>query len=74
MLEFYEDELMVHNIDSDSCVGENIDVAHVADFPWGRLIVTAVIQLRGVHADAGGSVVGEGLILNLDIVARMKED
>ena len=34
----------------------------------------AVIQLGGFFNDTGGSRVGEGLVLNLEIVGRMKED
>ena len=70
---FYEDEFMVWNIDSDTYALKNIDASHAPDFSMSKIDSNGdVIKLRGVCTDAGGSWLGEGLVLNLDIVGRMK--
>ena len=44
--DFYEDELMVHNIDSVSCLGTHIDANHAADFSMRKIDSNGtVIQL-----------------------------
>ena len=43
--DFYEDELMVHNIDSDAYTVTNIDAAHALDFISGILIVTELMRV-----------------------------
>ena len=75
MLGFYEDELIVHDIDNDAFSGTSIDADNATDFSKRKIDSNdAAIQIRCVCTDTGRGRTEEGLVLKLEVVDRIKED
>ena len=71
--DFGENDVFTFELDSDGCVGTNVDTSHGVDYLLQKIDFQGEEKRRlyGVTSDSGGGGVGEGLVLELQYINRV---